>query len=191
MNEFDRIRGLWFGARLVNFQECAVTSVIGENRVSHKRLAPVEGVTVVIKPKCKPRGKPFPKNHKYGIATRFQPGESGNPKGRNSEQQKAAHLLSKALCERLPQVGTKHSLKTRGRTYTQQIADVWIEKSLEGDIAAIVSLSNRVEGTPPASLTLDKEGDNLSVLVAMMNETSEDLGPPEGQRQLNGKVMDQ
>jgi hypothetical protein len=126
------------------------------------------------------------------FATRFQPGESGNPKGRSSEAQKAAHLLSKALCERLPQVGTKRSLKTRGRTYTQQIADVWIEQSLNGNIAAILSLSNRVEGTPPATLTVDRETDNLALILAHRDERREEIGAPEGviPRRLNAKKSD-
>lgn len=144
------------------------------------KSAPVEGVTVVIKPKAKPRGKAFPKNHNYGIATRFQPGQSGNPKGRSSEQQKAAHVLSKALIERLPQIGTKRNLKTRGRTYTQQIADVWIEQSLGGNIAAIISLSNRVEGCPAVSILGDGRPDNLTLLINAMHAEYETIGPPEG-----------
>jgi Family of unknown function (DUF5681) len=134
----------------------------------------------------------IPPDSPWLIATRFQPGESGNPKGRSSEPQKAAHLLSKALCERLPQVGTKRSLKTRGRTYTQQIADVWIEQSLNGNIAAILSLSNRVEGTPPATLTVDRETDNLALILAHMDERREEIGAPEGviPRRLNAKKSD-
>ena len=159
--------------------------------MSHGKLALAEGVTVVIKPKGKPRGKSFPKKNNYGLATRFQAGESGNPKGRSSEQQKAAHLLSKALIARLPQIGTKRSLKTRGRTYTQQIADVWIEQSLNGNISAIVSLSNRIEGMPATSVAVSTE-DPLALLVAHLDARSEKLGPPEGMitRRLNGKKSD-
>jgi hypothetical protein len=161
--------------------------------VSRKgKLAPVEGV-IQIKPKGKPRGKAFSKNNKHGLATRFQPGESGNPKGRSSEQQKAAHLLSKALIERLPQIGTKRSLKTRGRTYTQQIADVWIEQSLSGNIPAIISLSNRVEGCPASTVTVDKDGDNLTLILAHLDERSEVLGQPDGmvpRSKITGAVID-
>lgn len=143
------------------------------------KITPADGL-IKIKPKGKPRGIAFPKNNSYGLATRFKPGQSGNPNGRTSEEQRAASLLSKALTERLPQVGTKASLRCHGRTFTQKLADVWIQQGLDGNIGAIVAIADRIEGKPAVSISHDGSGDNLSVLIAGMHEMSARLGPPEG-----------
>ena len=129
-----------------------------------EKAAPADGV-ITIKPKGKPRGKAFTKNNEQGIATRFRPGVSGNPKGRSSEEQKAAAFLSKALMERLPQIATKAGLHKVGRTFTQKVADVWIEQALDGNIAAIVAMANRIEGCPATSVAVSGQEDNLAVLI--------------------------
>jgi hypothetical protein len=144
-----------------------------------RKLAPVDGA-IKIKPKGKPRGRAFPKNNESGIATRFKPGESGNPKGRSSEEQRAAAFLSKALVERLPQIATRAGLHRAGRTFTQKVADVWIEQALDGNINAIVAMANRIEGAPATSVAVSGTEDPLVMLVAHFGERSRQIGPPEG-----------
>ena len=147
--------------------------------MSRGKLAPADGV-ITIKPKGKPRGKAFTKNNEQGIATRFKPGVSGNPKGRSSEEQRAAAFLSKALFERLPQIASKAGLHKRGRTFTQKVADVWIEQALDGNVGAIVAMANRIEGCPATSVAVSGTEDPLAILIAHMTAESRELGPPEG-----------
>jgi hypothetical protein len=130
--------------------------------------------------KGKPRGKAFTKNNEQGIATRFKAGVSGNPKGRSSEEQRAAAFLSKALFERLPQIASKAGLHKRGRTFTQKVADVWIEQALDGNVGAIVAMANRIEGCPATSVAVSGTEDPLAILLGMMHEESGRLGRPEG-----------
>jgi hypothetical protein len=150
--------------------------------VSHGKLAPVTSA-VIVRIKKKPRGKPFQPGHGHGAATRFKPGQSGNPSGRPLCKE-----ITKALNERM--AATK---SLPAKTGAEKIAKVWDELARDGNIAAIVSLSNRVEGMPATSVRIDKEGDNLNVLIAMMNEKREKLGAPEGfsPRQLAGVTNDE
>jgi hypothetical protein len=141
--------------------------------------APVDGL-IKIKPKGRPRGKAFTKNNTYGVATRFKPGQSGNPNGRSSEEQRAASLLSKALIEVLPMVGNRASLKTAGRTFTQKLAGVWVEQGLKGNIAAIVAIADRIEGKPFVSMQVDGGPNQLAILIEGMHNVSKTVGHPEG-----------
>jgi Family of unknown function (DUF5681) len=160
----------------------------GDTRVKREKpakAAPGHGL-VQVKLKGRPRGKAFAKGNDYGAATRFKPGMSGNPKGRSSEELRAAAAFSKALAERLVQVGSRKLFKAIGRTFTQKLTDVWIEKGLDGNWMAIVAMADRIEGRPSTSLTLDQGENPLTLLVDALNKRSEQIGRPEGfiERQL-------
>lgn len=142
---------------------------------SKGRIAPV----ACVKLKKKPRGKSFEPGNGFGSQYRFKPGQSGNPSGRSTEEQKAAAEISKALAARLVQVGSKRLLKTRGRTFTEKLADEWIRQGLHGNWQSIAALADRLEGKP--AVTVNGGGtDNLQLLIMEMRNTSKRIGPPEG-----------
>ncbi len=135
--------------------------------------------------KKRPRGRAFAKNNSYGLATRWKKGTSGNPNGRTSEQQKIGSLISKALCARLPQIGGKALLQSPSRTYTEKLADEWIAQGLAGNVGAIVTIAERLEGKAATSVTVDQGQDAIAILVASMDDRSDEIGLAEGrQRQL-------
>ncbi|MGB8801877.1 MAG: DUF5681 domain-containing protein [Candidatus Acidiferrales bacterium] len=144
-----------------------------KSREGNEGFAPATRVQAKGVPK-RPRGRAFPKGHTIGIATRFIPGVSGNPTGRPQ----GAAEISKALRTQLAS-----DLKIPARTYAEKVARKWLEESLRGNIAAIVSLSNRVEGTPVSSVYLDGSGDNFATYIAMhVGQRGEDgeIVHPEG-----------
>jgi hypothetical protein len=73
-----------------------------------------------------------------GEATRFKPGESGNPGGRPKTAP-----LSQACRELL---GQSIPGDPGQRTYAEAIAQTLVEKALKGDIRAAQELGDRVEG---------------------------------------------
>ena len=121
--------------------------------------------------KKKPRGRPFPKKHRIGEATRFKPGQSGNPDGRPHSTE-----ISKALRARLTDkaIGDKF-----GRTYAEALADAWISEGLGGNVAALASLADRVEGRPMISVGAGTP-DSFVSYIRTMEILSSRLGPPEG-----------
>ena len=133
-----------------------------------QKLAPV--ASLKVKTKKRPRGRSFERGNGFGSATRFQPGQSGNPSGRTSAEQKADAEVSKALLARLPQVDPRDRY---GRTYTQKLADVWIELGLEGNVSALVSLAERIEGKPPVAMNISGGMDNLDLILAAMTSMHE------------------
>jgi hypothetical protein len=135
-----------------------------------QRLAPV----ALPKLKKRPRGKSFERGNSFGAATRWKAGQSGNPNGRTSAEQKADAEISKALLTRLPEVDPRDR---HGRTYTQKLADVWIELGLEGNVSALVSLAERIEGKPPVAMNISGGMDNLDLLLVEMTKMYESTPP--------------
>lgn len=130
--------------------------------------------------KKKARGRSFAKGNTVGAAFHFKPGQSGNPSGRTSEEQRAAALISKALIARLPQKGSKRLLNSAGRTFTQKLADKMVESGLDGDVGAIVAIADRIEGKPAVSIVGDGNESPIAILIASMNDRSDLIGPAEG-----------
>ncbi len=129
-----------------------------------------------IKVKGKPRGKPFPKKHNIGAATRYKPGQSGNPSG------KPAHSsISKALRARLaePALGDK-----LGRTIATLIADSWIAEAVRGNVPALASLADRTEGRPLISAPPGAPSNFLDY-IKTVQLLSMQLGAPEGHPNAN------
>ena len=105
----------------------------GGEHDARRALAPATRVKAKGVPK-RPRGRAFPKGHTIGIATRFVPGVSGNPTGRLQ----GAAEISKALRAQL----ASDQRMLAARTYAEKgRCKKWLEESLHGNIAAIVSLS--------------------------------------------------
>lgn len=83
-------------------------------------------------------------------ATRWRPGQSGNPGGRPKTAS-----LSQAYRQKLDSLvpGDKE-----GRTYAQAIADELAERALAGDIRAAQELADRAEGRPRQSIEIENAG---------------------------------
>jgi hypothetical protein len=75
-----------------------------------------------------------------GEATRFKPGESGNPGGRPRIAK-----LSEACRAKL---GALVPDDAEGRTYAEAIAEKLVQLALKGDIRAAQELADRAEGRP-------------------------------------------
>jgi hypothetical protein len=76
---------------------------------------------------------PFPNQ-----PTQFQPGRSGNPKGRPP---------SKSITDRLREALEKSD--DEGRIVADRIVAKWLERVLAGDVGALKELLNRLEGRAP------------------------------------------
>ncbi len=154
--------------------------------MSKGRLASDSSVTKVsiVRVKKRPRGKSFEPGNGFGAKHRFKPGVSGNPSGRPlcKEVNAASRSFLASGIHKSP----------RAQTNAEAIVAAQGRKAKKGDLGAAQFLADRAEGRPAVSVNVDGQGDNLAVLVAMMNEKSETLGPPEGQvpRQLKGEVID-
>jgi hypothetical protein len=135
-------------------------------RPTHEELAPVPRVKV----KKKPRGRSFEKGNGFGSATRYKPGQSGNLLGRP-----ACKEISKALRERL-----ESDTPLPARTYAEKLAKEWIEQGLAGNVGAIVSAADRVEGRPGVSVTLGEVGPIDMLIASMESYHREHHGVPEG-----------
>jgi len=143
----------------------------GGKGVTRGALTPDTGVSIV-RIKKRPRGKSFQPGNGFGSEHRFKKGmPSANPSGRPLCKE-----ISVALRDRLAS-----DRPIPAKTYAEKVAKKWLDESLDGNIAAIVSMSNRVEGCPATAMQITGGMDNLSLIVAHMNQRSTDeLGHPEG-----------
>ncbi len=88
-------------------------------------------------------GRPVP----GGEATRWKPGQSGNPGGRPRTAP-----LSNAYREKLASLVPNDP---QGRTYAQAIADALADQARAGDIRAAQELADRVEGRARQSIEIE------------------------------------
>ena len=123
-----------------------------------------------IRIKKKPRGKSFQPDNGYGSEYRWKKGQSGNPSGRPKCSE-----ISKALRRNL---GADALLPRHGRTYAEQLADMWIRVALSGNVAAISGIADRCEGKPPVTV-LNNTPDLLGELIRGLDGISATIGPPE------------
>jgi hypothetical protein len=124
-----------------------------------------------MKIKLKPRGRPFkPGNH---VGRRFKKGDpSPNPGGRpKSAKLSEAYRALLALPVDAP---------VEIRTKAESLAYKIFRMGAKGNLGAAIEVGDRSEGRPPVSITTDGSGDNLRIIVAMMDGRSKDLGAPEG-----------
>ena len=131
-------------------------------------------IAPVIRTKKKPRGKPFPKGHTIGAATRFVPGICPNPGGRpkSKEVNAAAREFFSSDIGKSPKVETN----------AQAIVAVQARKALKGDLAATTFLTERAEGRPAVSMTVDGGADKITIIDAGFDKVAAKWGRPEGWR---------
>jgi Family of unknown function (DUF5681) len=98
-----------------------------------------------------------------GEATRWKPGQSGNPGGRPKTAP-----LSRACRELLTQPVPNDP---EGRTYAGAIAQTLAEKALAGDIRAAQEIADRAEGRPRQSI----EVENTTLREASERMSNEEL----------------
>jgi hypothetical protein len=140
-------------------------------REDQQQLAPVTRVVPITRIKKKPRGRSFEPGNGFGSEHRFKKGQpSANPSGRPLCKE-----ISKALRERLAS-----DKPIPAKTGAEKIAKQWYEQSLDGNIAAIVSLADRCEGRPSITVTGDGGQDKIMLLIEGMTNRSREIGHPEG-----------
>lgn len=82
-----------------------------------------------------------------GEATRFQPGQSGNPGGR-PKMAPLSNACRELLASPVPD-------DSQGRTYAQAIAEALGKRALSGDIRAAQELADRAEGRARQSIEIE------------------------------------
>jgi len=87
----------------------------------------------------------FTKGHPH----RFQPGQSGNPKGRPK-----SITLSEAYRRELARIDPNDP---QGRTHAEVLAEQMIAKAKTGDVQALKEIADRVEGKARQTVTLTVE----------------------------------
>jgi len=80
-------------------------------------------------------------------ATRWKPGQSGNPGGR-PKTAPLSHACRELLASPLPD-------DPKGRTYAEAIAETLAERALKGDIRAAQELADRAEGRTRQSIEIE------------------------------------
>ena len=106
-----------------------------------QQLAPAMDRSV---PQNRPEtGKPVP----HGEATRWKPGQSGNPGGR-PKTAPLSHACRELLASLLPN-------DPKGRRYAEAIAEKLAERALKGDIRAAQELADRAEGRARQSIEIE------------------------------------
>lgn len=81
-------------------------------------------------------------------ATRWKPGQSGNPGGR-PKTAPLSQACREVLARPLPG-------DTAGRTYAEAIAEKLAEKALKGDIRAAQEIGDRAEGRPRQAIEFEQ-----------------------------------
>jgi hypothetical protein len=115
-----------------------------------------------------------------GIATRFQPGQSGNPGGRPK---------TRVLAEMLASVGSEIDKKS-GKTFFQLAAESLVENAFHGDVQAFKEFADRIDGR--AAQPVELTGANGRP-IAFQSEMERELltATPERRRQLAIEIDDQ
>ena len=105
-------------------------------------------------------------------ATRFRPGQSGNPNGRTPGKG-----IGAVLREKLAEPDDE------GRTPADRIADAMIALAVKGDVRAASFISDRAEGKPRQAVVIEEDyhgGDWLN----------EFLDGPETSEEIRAQLMD-
>jgi hypothetical protein len=159
-------------------------------RVSRVELAPPpRKLAPILKPKKKPRGTPFKPGNRFGISTRFKPGNNANPEGRPSLKK-----MNEACRDRLARIVPREELVAAGlpsRLFGMSYAEIhsWVlaQEGMRGNVGALAEIADRAEGRPGTSLTVDQGQDDLSILIASMDFRSDEIGPAEGRQLTRGE----
>lgn len=142
-----------------------------------RKLAPI------IKLKKKPRGAPFMPGNRFGISTRFKPGNRANPEGRPSIKKlnEACRDVLARIVPREELVAAGLPVSLFGYSYAELNAWVLQQEGMRGNVGAIAEVGDRAEGRPATSASVDGNDSPIAILIASMNARSDEIGAPEGQ----------
>ena len=115
------------------------------------------------------RGNPKA-GQEIGFATRWKPGQSGNPRGYSR-----ARIVSQATREVLEEIDPK-----TGLPYAVLVAGAQLNEALKGSTAAYNALADRTEGRPQQSVNLSGElgvGLSLEDIETEIEQYAERLRP--------------
>lgn len=85
---------------------------------------------------------------------KFQPGQSGNPRGRPPNEASITPWLRRLLAE-----------KRAGKLRAEHVAEAWISAAEGGDVNAIKALTDRVDGKVPDAVDVTSEGRAFTFLI--------------------------
>ncbi len=126
--------------------------------------------TLEIKPKKRPRGRPFAKGNKHG--PRFQKGVSPNPGGRPKSATAAE------ACRAFLAAPARKAPFGKDRTNAENIVEALGSKARMGDRGCAEAIFNRAEGTPRQTLDVaDNRADPLADLIAEWRSSVSRLAP--------------
>jgi hypothetical protein len=117
------------------------------------------------------------------VATRFKPGESGNPRGRPKGSRNFATAIEKELNARL---AVTENGKRRTITKRQAVAKQLVNKAISGDPRALPTLLNETrhhenQTTAAAGIEIFNTPDDAVVLASIVRRaraTADPEGPP-------------
>lgn len=99
------------------------------------------------------------KKNMPGKNTRFKPGQSGNPKGRPKKELCVTDILREQ--SKIRDVQTEEGKITRAEAIAKRL---WL-MAMEGDIAALKYIYDRLDGKPLQQVQADIESDNKMEIV--------------------------
>jgi Family of unknown function (DUF5681) len=106
-----------------------------------------------MRPKLRPRGKPFRKGERH--AFQFKPGQSGNPGGKPKIHQRIGAEYATRLLEPVPQELAAVLGVEPGTHWAEAIARAVIARAARGDVSAAREVREVTEGRTPATLNLE------------------------------------
>jgi hypothetical protein len=106
-----------------------------------------------VRPKRRPRGKPFKKGDRHPF--QFQPGQSGNPGGKPKIHQTLSMECARLLAQPAPAEALAALRLPPGSTFAEAIAVAMCMQAVCGNVAAAREITDRTEGRVPASVSLE------------------------------------
>lgn len=97
----------------------------------------------------RPAGEPSRFFVGWDVAGRWKKGESGNPRGRAVERDR--RIWSKAL------EAAALAMTPEGKTKLEAIAEATVQAALDGDMAAVKEIAERLEGKVAAPIDLPSD----------------------------------
>lgn len=96
----------------------------------------------------------------------WKPGQSGNPSGKHEKPKPITQMLKSALNE---------ACESGDKTKMRAVIDAWIAAAIGGELGAITSIADRIDGKPAqeSTVTIDDKRDatdwTRAELVAFLN----------------------
>jgi hypothetical protein len=142
--------------------------------MSKNRKSGKGSVAPILRPKTKRlRGVPFKPGNRYGIATRFQPGNNANPGGRPS-----CKAISEAL-RFIVALAPDELRRFVPQTAAEKMAHGAVLEATKRKLGWFSEVADRTEGKPRIAADITTH-DPLTELLAEVQRMSTQMGPPEG-----------